>query len=75
MWPLIVKKFLEVNYERCREVEAELTEYMVEAYRGFATIKLNNLNALMDNILNEIRCVCSSRRICLISDCTIGGRN
>lgn len=42
--PFIVKNFLEINYERCREVEAQLTEYTLESYRGFLTIKLNNLS-------------------------------
>lgn len=41
--PLIVKKRLQINYDDCREIEAQLTDFTVEAYRGFSTIKMYQL--------------------------------
>lgn len=41
--PVVVKKYLMVNYEKCREIEGQLTDFTVEGYRGFATIKLYRL--------------------------------
>ncbi len=41
--PLIIKRFLQVNYDNCRKIEAEITDFIVEGYRGFLTIKLFNL--------------------------------
>ncbi len=37
--PIIVKKYLQVNYERLRDVEAEGTDLILSSYRGFAIIK------------------------------------
>lgn len=37
--PLIVKRFLKSNYEDCRKIEAEETNYIVSGYLGFTTIK------------------------------------
>lgn len=37
--PMIVKKFLQVNYDQTREIEAELTDATIEAYDGLAEIK------------------------------------
>ncbi|QSX05750.1 ABC transporter ATP-binding protein [Sedimentibacter sp. zth1] len=41
--PLIIKKYMQQNYDASRGVEAELTEYVVSSYKGFATIKLYGL--------------------------------
>lgn len=41
--PLIVKKFEMVTYVDCRKIEAELDDFVIEAYRGFSTIKLYGL--------------------------------
>lgn len=41
--PLIVKRFMQVNYDSCRDIEAEITNQIVEGYNGLATIKLYNL--------------------------------
>lgn len=41
--PVIVKKYMKKNYERTREIEAKLTDYIVAGYQGLATIKLYNL--------------------------------
>ncbi len=38
--PIIIRKFLKVNYELNREVEAELTDFTITGYEGMATIKL-----------------------------------
>lgn len=41
--PIIIKKFMKINYENLREVEAHLTTFIMEGYHGFASIKLYNL--------------------------------
>jgi len=41
--PIIVKRYLQVNYEETRKVEADLTDYIIASYRGFPTIKLYKL--------------------------------
>ncbi len=41
--PLIVKKYLQVNYEACREMEARLTDHISQAVQGFDTVKLYDL--------------------------------
>lgn len=41
--PIIVKKYLQVNYEKTREIEAQITDYVIAAYKGFTTIKLYDL--------------------------------
>lgn len=41
--PLIVKKYMQVNYDNCREIEANITDFIIEGYRGFAIIKLYDL--------------------------------
>ncbi len=41
--PVIVKKFMQKNYNDCRDIEAELTDLTLETYRGFAEIKLYGL--------------------------------
>ncbi|MDF2539110.1 MAG: hypothetical protein K0S76_2131 [Herbinix sp.] len=38
--PLIVKKFIQINYDRTRDVEAEITNTIVSAYDGLAEIKI-----------------------------------
>lgn len=41
--PLIVKRFLQINYDNNREIEEELSDFTAEGYHGFATIKLYHL--------------------------------
>ncbi len=41
--PLIVRKFLQVNYDDCRKIEAKLTDWIVGGYDGLLTIKLYQL--------------------------------
>lgn len=41
--PCIVKKYMQVNYDNCRDIEAKLTDFTLEGYRGLATIKMYNL--------------------------------
>jgi len=43
--PVIIKKYMQVNYDRTRDIEARLTNLIIEGYRGFATIKLYNLKS------------------------------
>lgn len=41
--PWVVKRFLQVNYDDCRKIEAEETDYIVSGYLGLATIKTYQL--------------------------------
>lgn len=41
--PIIVKRFMQVNYEETREIEAQITDFIIEGIDGFATIKLYQL--------------------------------
>lgn len=41
--PLIVKKYMKVTYDECRELEAQITDHVVEAIKGFEVIKLYGL--------------------------------
>lgn len=41
--PLIVKKYMKVNYDNCRKIEGQITNLILEGYKGFATIKLYDL--------------------------------
>lgn len=41
--PIIVKKFMVKNYNATMDIEGKITDYIVEGYRGAATIKLFNL--------------------------------
>lgn len=41
--PLIVKRFMQINYDNCRDIEAEITNQIAEGYNGLATIKLYHL--------------------------------
>ncbi|MCD7834170.1 MAG: ABC transporter ATP-binding protein/permease [Lachnospiraceae bacterium] len=38
--PLIVRKYMQINYDECREVEAKITNHVVEAVEGFDELKL-----------------------------------
>lgn len=41
--PLVVKRYMRANYDQCRELEAKMTDHIVEAVKGFETIKLYGL--------------------------------
>lgn len=41
--PLIVKKYLQVNYDKCRKIEGEITDFILTAFQGFLLIKLYRL--------------------------------
>lgn len=41
--PWIIKRFLQANYDDCRKIEAEETNYIVSGYLGFTTIKTYQL--------------------------------
>lgn len=42
--PIIIRKYMQINYEINREVEAKITDFTVAGYEGMATIKLFSLN-------------------------------
>lgn len=41
--PIVIKKYMQLNYDNTRDIEAKLTNIIMESYRGFATIKLYSL--------------------------------
>ena len=41
--PLVIEKYLQINYDNCRDIEAKITDFTIEGYRGFLTIKLYGL--------------------------------
>ena len=52
--PIVVKKYMQVNYDNNRKIEAEITDYIIEGYRGFLTIKLYGLSKWWIEQLNMI---------------------
>lgn len=42
--PVIVKKYMQVNYDNNRDIEAKETDFIVSGFRGFVLIKLYRLN-------------------------------
>lgn len=41
--PMIVKKYMQVNYDQCREIEAQITDHVTDGVNAFSTIKLYGL--------------------------------
>lgn len=41
--PLIIKSFMQQNYDKCRRIEAKITNYLISGYEGFSTLKLFSL--------------------------------
>ncbi|MDR1328613.1 MAG: hypothetical protein LBK23_03345, partial [Oscillospiraceae bacterium] len=41
--PQIIKRFMQINYDKCRDIEAEITDMIAEGYNGFAVIKMFDL--------------------------------
>lgn len=52
--PLIVKKYMQVSYENCRDIEAEITDFILTAFSGFLTIKIYNLTEWWLNRLEKL---------------------
>lgn len=52
--PLLVKKYIQVNYDNCREIEGKITDYTVSAFQGFMTIKLYQLKDWWLSHLEEL---------------------
>lgn len=52
--PLIVRKYLQVNYDKCRRIEGDITNFVVTAFQGFLLIKLYGLKDWWLGKLNEI---------------------
>ena len=42
--PILIRKYLQVNYDDCRDIEAEITDFVVGGYRAFLLIKLYSLD-------------------------------
>ena len=41
--PIIVKTYMQINYDQCRDIEAKITNHVAEAVEGFEIIKLYGL--------------------------------
>lgn len=41
--PIVVKRFMAVNYDETEKIESEITDYIIEGFDGRSTIKLLNL--------------------------------
>ena len=52
--PLLVRKYLQVNYDKCRKIEGDITNFVVTAFQGFLLIKLYGLKDWWLGKLNEI---------------------
>ncbi len=52
--PLVVRKYLQVNYDKCRRIEGDITNFVVTAFQGFQLIKLYGLKDWWLRKLNEI---------------------
>lgn len=51
--PLLVKKYMQVSYDECEELEAAVTNHVAEAVEGFETIKLYRLKSRWQQKLKE----------------------
>lgn len=51
--PLLVKKYMQVSYDQCEELEAAITNHIAEAVEGFETIKLYRLKDRWQQKLKE----------------------
>ncbi len=52
--PVIVSRFLQINYDQNRDIEAQLSDFTLEGYHGFVTIKLYHLKKWWLTRLEEI---------------------
>ncbi len=52
--PVIVNRFLQINYNQNRDIEAELSDFILESYHGFVTIKLYHLKQWWLTRLKEL---------------------
>ena len=52
--PIIIRKYMQINYDINREVEAKVTDFTVAGYEGMATIKLFSLEHWYLNRMKKI---------------------
>ena len=52
--PILIRKYLQVNYDDCRDIEAEITDFVVGGYRAFLLIKLYRLDLWWKKKLTEL---------------------
>ncbi len=52
--PILIRTYLQVNYDDCRGIEAELTDFVVGGYRAFLLIKLYKLDNWWKKKLAEL---------------------
>lgn len=51
--PFIVKKYMQINYDACCEIEEQITDYTIEAVKGLETITLYGLKQWMQKRLAD----------------------
>ncbi|MBE5818960.1 MAG: ABC transporter ATP-binding protein [Clostridiales bacterium] len=51
--PILIRKYLQVNYDECRDIEGQITDFIVGGYRAFLMIKLYRLNDWWNKKLAE----------------------
>ena len=52
--PIMVKKYFEKNYKDTRDIEAQLSNFIIEAHKGFAIMKLYDLKKWCINNLTKL---------------------
>lgn len=54
--PIVIARYMQVNYENCREIESDITDFFVHSHNAFVTIKLFDLKKrFMDELSKQHR--------------------
>lgn len=56
--PFVVKKKLQINYDSNKQVEAQITDYIISGYKGFSVIKNYDLKEWWLNGLDKLNQKC-----------------
>lgn len=62
--PMVIRKYMQINYDRNRNAEAQITDFTVAGYEGMATIKLFSLERWFLDKLKHIQkeALCAGRK-------------
>lgn len=52
--PIIISKYLEINYENTRKIESSITDFYINSYKGIETIKIFGLSKLFLSKLEKL---------------------
>lgn len=58
--PIIIRKYMQVEYEQCRKIESQITNHIVESVNGFECIKLNEASRWWQHKLTDLHKICLS---------------